>query len=131
MVLAIDPGRDKCGIAVVDRNLKIFYRAIVSPGKLGSYLQKLSHRYSLEGIVLGNGTFSGEVKKIIEATVNIPVHEVDESYTTLEAEERYRQEHYTGWKVFLKFLGWKPACPLDDLVAVVLAGRYFQGKNAE
>lgn len=129
IVLAIDPGRDKTGVAVVDDNLKVYDRDIVNSDEISKYLNKMLYTYKIDLIVLGDGTTSEKMKsrlyRITES--KIPVNLVDESNSTQEAEARYRSHHpLRGWKKLLRFISWKPAAAVDDYVAVILAERYLQ-----
>lgn len=129
MLLSIDPGRDKVGVAIVDNKLNIYFKEILLTAKLELYLQELIHKYNVDKVILGDGTFSGQVERIIKNLTRLPVYIVDESFTTLAAEERYRKEHYKGFKKVLNLIKWKPSCPVDDYVAVVLAERYLNREN--
>ncbi len=129
LILALDPGRDKLGVAVMDEELKVYIRKIVAVEQLESYLSGLLHKYEIDRIVLGNGTTSEAIRKrlIAKLKVSIPIQLVDESYTTIEAEKRYRKENPPrGWRKLFSFVNWKPDIPVDDYVAVILAERYFK-----
>lgn len=126
-VLAIDPGRDKCGIAILNSNCEVVYNNIVSTVEFELYLAELLNKNKIQNIILGNGTYSDEIKEKISADFKIPVILIDESYSTEKAEERYYQEHYNkGWRKLLSFIKWKPAQPLDDYVAIILAEKYIK-----
>ncbi|MDI3547043.1 MAG: hypothetical protein PWR10_695 [Halanaerobiales bacterium] len=129
MILAIDPGRDKCGLAVLDGEMTVRYQGIVSGREIEAYLKQLLNRFEIEGIVLGNGTFSEEMEERLKQNFNLPVHLIDEAYTTCEAEKRYREEHFRGLKSILRFISWKPSRPVDDYVAVILAERYLANRR--
>lgn len=129
LILALDPGRDKIGIAVVDEELKVYTREIIPEKEIISYLSTLVHKYNIKEIVLGDGTTSEGMKNKLESQFedSYPVQTIDESYTTIEAEKRYRQENpLQGLKKLFKFINWKPKVPVDDYVAVILAERYFK-----
>ncbi|QTL96903.1 Holliday junction resolvase RuvX [Iocasia frigidifontis] len=130
MLLAIDPGRDKCGIAVMTGDAAVIFQEIVATEKIESYLLELLNRYKIEEVVLGNGTFSEEVARKIEKNYDLPLMLIKEAYTTLAAEERYRQVKYSGIKrFFLSFIKWKPSFPVDDYAAVILGERYLKDKG--
>jgi RNase H-fold protein (predicted Holliday junction resolvase) len=126
MILAIDPGKDKSGLAVLDNEKSIYYRKIVASQKIEAYLKELVNRFNIEGFVLGDGTSSREIEERLQKYFNLPIYLLDEAYTTMEAEARYRQERLQGIKRILGFISWKPARPLDDYVAVILAERYLE-----
>ncbi|MTI59237.1 MAG: pre-16S rRNA-processing nuclease YqgF [Firmicutes bacterium] len=130
MLLAIDPGRDKCGIAVMTGDAAVLFQEIVATEKIESYLLELLNRYKIEEVVLGNGTFSEEIARKIEKNYDLPLMLIKEAYTTLAAEERYRQVHYSSIKrFFLSFIKWKPSYPVDDYAAVILGERYLKDKE--
>jgi len=125
-VLAIDPGKDKCGLAVVDFSIQVLCKKIVDREELQAYISRLINIYSIREIIIGDGTFSSEVLEDIKEVTHIPVETVDEAYTTVEAEKRYWQEKGGLWRKIFPFITWKPARPLDDYVAVILAERHLQ-----
>ncbi|MFP4662429.1 MAG: resolvase [Halanaerobiales bacterium] len=129
VVMAIDPGRDKSGLALVDNNYEVLYKNIVRTTDFKSYLEKLSNNYSIGVIILGNGTCSDKIKLLIEDFTEIPVRTVDEAYTTVEAEERYCAEQKSGWQRWFPFIRWKPSVPVDDYAAVILAERFIKSKK--
>lgn len=128
-LLGIDPGRSKCGLAVLDMKKNLLYKNIVNTALISSYLLDLDNKYNISDIVLGDGTFAAEIKQKIKKVFNYPIYFVDEAYTTIQAEERYRAENYRGWKRCLGFIKWKPSCPVDDYVAVILVERYLNKKG--
>lgn len=130
-ILAIDPGKDKCGLAIVNYSLLVLSKKIVDRIELQSYLSQLINIYDIREIIIGDGTFYNEVLKEIKGITDIPVKIVDEAYTTLEAEKRYWQEKGGLWKKLHFFIHWKPGRPLDDYVAVILVERYLQNGQVD
>jgi len=127
LLLSIDPGNDKCGMAILNYELKVLAKAIIETVKIKSYLQEVFNNYSIKDIVIGNGTYSSKLNDILKEISEIPVSIVDEAYTTVEAEERYLAKHKKTWQNWLSFIKWKPSAAVDDYVAVILAER-FMGK---
>jgi RNase H-fold protein (predicted Holliday junction resolvase) len=123
-ILAVDPGRDKSGIAVLSMDSKVLHKDIIKSSDIKSYLLRLINIYNIRNIIMGDGTFSGKIIEEIRSTLDIPIVMVDETYTTMEAEKRYYEEQ-GGWKRFFPFIHWKPARPLDDYVAVVLGEKFL------
>lgn len=108
----------------------VLFQEIVATEKIELYLLELLNRYKIEEVVLGNGTFSEEVARKIEKNYDLPLMLIKEAYTTLAAEERYRQVNYSGIKrFFLSFIKWKPSFPVDDYAAVILGERYLKDKG--
>lgn len=130
MLLAIDPGRSKCGIAIMTDDAVVLLQEIVAAEEIESYLAELLNKYKIEEVVLGDGTSSERIAGKIEENYDMPLMIIEEAYTTLAAEERYRQEHYSAIKrFFLSFIKWKPSFPVDDYAAVILGERYLKDKE--
>ena len=126
-ILGLDPGRDKCGVAVIVRQ-QIAYHQIIDSQRAISIIEQLTRQYNLNLIVMGNGTTSKDWRKLIEsALTEVSVVTVNEQNSTLEARDRY-------WKMYpprgLQRLipqGLRvPPRPVDDIVAILLIERYLQ-----
>lgn len=131
-VAAVDPGREKCGVAVVDENGCALEQAVVATVRLADELALRVKRYRPEQIVLGNGTTSRAAEEKIRAAFpDLPVKIVDEYRTTDDAKIAYWKAHPpTGWRRFLPTSMQVPPVPVDDFVAVILAQRYLRiGSN--
>lgn len=126
-VLAIDPGRSKCGIAVVAHGTlpEVLYRAVVATDELCQVLSDLAGRFDPEVLVVGNGTTASVAARVAEAT-GIPVEIVDERFTSIEARKRYFAEHPPrGLRRLIPVSLQTPPQPIDDYVATILAERYL------
>jgi len=131
LILAIDPGRDKIGVAVLDYDGSIHEKEIIKSSELYSYFKLLYNNYNIDNLVLGNGTGRENVFELLsEFKHKLSITEIDESYTTVEAEERYFKEEELSIliKFLRKFLKWKPERAVDDYVAVILAERFLEKK---
>ncbi len=126
IILAIDPGKDKCGYAVVNKEKKVYEKGVILTSNLKTYLNKSLNKYSISQFVLGDGTNSDLIKNILLNNFSLPISMVNEDYTTLEAEKRYRQENSKGLKKIFSFITWRPSEPVDDFVAVLLAERFLE-----
>ena len=126
LLLSIDPGKDKCGMAILNYQLSVLSKGIIKTTKIKSYLQEVLNNYNIRDIVIGNGTYSLKVKQIVRELSDIPISFVDEAYTTVEAEKRYLAEHKNSWQRWIPFISWKPSTAVDDYVAVILAERYIK-----
>lgn len=130
LVLAIDPGRDKCGVALVMRERqgeKILWQRVVSVGQMGEVIEELSQRWSFSQVVLGDSTASTQWRaKIKEWLPEVEISLVDESHSTYEARALYWQAHPPhGWRRLLPLSLQEPPEPIDDFAAVILARRFF------
>ncbi|MDF2566186.1 MAG: Holliday junction resolvase YqgF [Massilibacillus sp.] len=127
-IIAIDPGREKCGIAVVEKN-GVLYQKVIGTLELITVVKKLSEQYQVSTIVMGNGTSSDKAKKKLEealAESKIDLQLIDEYRTTDAAKIRYWQTNPPrGLKRLIPTSMQVPPVPVDDYVAVILAERYF------
>ncbi|WP_408956655.1 resolvase [Natroniella sp. ANB-PHB2] len=125
MIIAIDPGRYKCGVAVVDSELSVEYQGVISTVDIGKQIRKLKDDYQIEQVVLGDGTASEVVQKEIDGLIEYSL--VDETNSTLEARDLYWAKNPPlGWRKFLPLSLQTPPEPVDGYVAIILATRYFK-----
>ena len=130
-VLAIDPGRAKCGVAVVDEQLAVLHRAVVPTHGLTASLSDLCARFEPAEIVLGDGTGSAAIQQsVLSLSLPCPVHIVEECHTSEAARARYVAEvPARGLRKLLPRSLRTPETPYDDFVAVILAERRWQAKR--
>ena len=125
-VLAIDPGRDKCGIAVLSPQGDVLLHEIVPTGALETRVSELAAEYAPR-IIMGDGTTSAAAKARIEALVGA-VTLVDEYRTTEEGRRLYWAENPpSGWRRLMPRGLLTPTVPVDDFAAVALARRFLAG----
>jgi len=132
IVLAIDPGTRKCGIAVVRREgTEVLHREIVTPERLAESVRLLTERYRVETVLLGNATNSAPLRRSLQEALpeSLSLLSVPEAYTTQRAKVRYLQENPPrSFFARLLPLGLRtPDRPFDDYVAILLAEDYFSG----
>ena len=88
-VLAIDPGKYKCGLVLADIfKRKVMEALVVESTLLVNYVFELQKQYSELDVLIGNGTTSDSFIKQF-SFLNKKVFIVDEKNTTLRARERY------------------------------------------
>ena len=125
-VLAIDPGRDKCGIAVLSPQGDVLLHEILPTGALETRVSELAAEYAPR-IIMGDGTTSAAAKARIEAQAGA-VTLVDEYRTTEEGRRLYWAENPPrGWRRLVPRGLLTPAVPVDDFAAVALARRFLAG----
>ena len=62
-VVAIDPGKSKCGLVLAEISEKKVYKAIIVKSELlENYLRNLIIAEDIEQIIIGNGTTSREIR---------------------------------------------------------------------
>ena len=131
VVAAIDPGREKCGVAIVDGEGRVLEQDVVVTARLADELTVRVKKYQPECILLGNGTTSRTAEETVRAAFpNIPVEIVNEYRTTDDARIEYWKAHPpTGWRRFFPTGMQVPPVPVDDFVAVILAQRYLTNRH--
>lgn len=127
-ILAIDPGRDKCGFAAMQGDGAVLEQKVIHTAELAAVVQAAVCAYCPTALIIGNGTTSKAAQKIIKQTVpDLRLIVVDEYRTTDDAKKRYWLVHPpSGWRRFLPVTMQVPPVPVDDFVAVILAERYIR-----
>ena len=124
-VLAIDPGREKCGVAVLATDGRILMQEVVVTAELDAVVGALTAAYT-PIVIMGNGTTSAVAKARVE-TLGYEVILVDEYRTTDAAKRAYWEAHPPrGWRRLVPRGMLVPPVPVDDFVAVILAQRFLQ-----
>ena len=130
MILGFDPGRDKCGLAVMDRDRKIYTHAVIGSEKAIEAIQSLCQQYKIDQIVIGNQTTSKSwLNQLTQAFISspIPITPIDERNSTLQARDRYWQIYPPQGLTRLSPQGMRvPPRPVDDIVAIILIERFLQ-----
>ena len=127
VVLAIDPGRCKCGVAVVAKAdvPQVLHRAVVETDCISEVICSLCSRYGIDKILLGDGTTSGNISGLAEQC-GLEVKIIDEKLSTVEARKKYFQQNPPrGLRRLIPVSLQTPSVAYDDYVAVILAERYF------
>jgi hypothetical protein len=133
LILAMDPGKDKCGIAIAaweDGGCRLLHRRIVPAGDVERTLPALVKEFKIEELVLGDATTSrawfGRLEPLLP---EVKISLVREAGSTLEARGHYWRAHPPrGWRRMLPLSLQMPPEPIDDFAAVVLAERFFGEK---
>jgi RNase H-fold protein (predicted Holliday junction resolvase) len=118
-VLAVDPGKDKVGLAVVSSARGLLMRAI----------EQRKTFADVDTIVVGDRTASHEVVESLRDITRLPIVTVDEHRSSMEGRELYLRENPGRGLCRWLPIGLRvPDRPYDDYVAQVLASRYFRSK---
>ena len=128
MILGFDPGRDKCGLAVMGKERQLLEHQVVVSQDAIATIQQLFQQYVIETIVMGNQTTAKSWKQKLSSdlSVSVPIILVDERYSTLEARDRYWQMYPPqGLKRLIPQGMRQPPRPIDDIVAILLIERYL------
>ncbi len=127
MILSIDPGRNKCGFAILKDDLTVVEKGIIASEDIPK-LFSLIINYSINTVILGSGTGHKEIAdKISNMNQQINIVYMPEYNSTLEAKARYFIENPPKgfWRFIPKTLQ-VPQRPIDDYAAVILAERHLK-----
>jgi len=127
--LGLDPGRDKCGIAVIGvADQKLLFHQVVASSEAIATISNLGQQFQIEKLIMGDQTTAKKWQQDLVASgwSQDRIIMVDERYSSLEARDRY-------WKMYppkgLQRLipqGMRqPPRPVDDIVAIILIERYL------
>lgn len=127
MIIGFDPGRDKCGIAIVDDQNKIIFAEVVDSSLAIATINNQILKQSPKLLVMGNKTTSKQWKEKLEANLTpaLPIMLIDEHNSTVEARKRYWDIYPAKGLTRLIPKDWRsPPRPIDDIVAIILIERY-------
>ena len=130
IVIAIDPGKDKCGIILSDISIGyILDGKVVKTDSVINLLRFWESRYLIEFIIMGNGTSYKFWKSKLEENGFVPIKIVDEKGTTFKARERFLDLFPPGFLLRLIPRGLLlPPENLDAIAALILLENYFDKK---
>jgi len=140
IIVAVDPGREKCGLAVVTSDLELLLKEIVSRDEAVHRVLELAQKHGADKLVLGDRTgsreFADEIRKakmVWSTAIDKQQHPrpeiifIDEHMSSMEGRRRYLLDHpLPGLGKLIPVSLRTPGEPFDDYVAVVLAERFFQ-----
>jgi RNase H-fold protein (predicted Holliday junction resolvase) len=132
-LLAIDPGRAKCGLAVMfgPEAPHCLERAVVETERLTLAVADILRRHpTIQKIIIGGGTNSATLRRALENMFShLPLETVDEYNTSARARLRFVSENPApGWRRLLPPGLRSPEVPYDDYAAILLAEDYFSKK---
>lgn len=140
-VLAIDPGREKCGLAVVSDE-DVLHRGVVSRDEVVRVALALAAAHSVDRIIVGGGTGGTALVEELRAAGGssesgmgetvpggraFPIEVVDEAHSTRRARARFFEENPPrGIRRLIPRGLLTPDRPYDDCVALALAEDYLR-----
>lgn len=133
LLISIDPGRAKCGVAVVSgpAEANCRHKVVVDTLRLTVEVGNILRTHpGVDRIIIGDGTGSGPLRRALaNAFADIPIETVDEHRSSERARRRYLQENIPyGWRRLIPPSLRSPDRPYDDYVALILAEDYFRNK---
>lgn len=129
-VLAVDPGRDKTGVAILTKTSRLVMMDIVPTDSIRDNIALLLKTYpTVSYLVCGNGTnhkaIGITVQELAESQVKTFAF-VNEKHTTEEARRRYFEVHPPrGWKRLVPKGMLYPPVPVDDITAWIIGERWL------
>ncbi|MEW6709359.1 MAG: resolvase [Candidatus Riflebacteria bacterium] len=128
-ILAIDPGSDKVGFAVVNYDLTHGEMGVVYLSELHRVFNRLCENADNrpQAVIIGNGTAAPVVCKLYNSLeLEPPVRFAEEKNTTYKARARYFADHPpTGfWRLVPLGLQMPPR-PVDDYAALLIGEKYL------
>lgn len=126
-ILGLDPGRDKCGVAVMQDNNQVLFHQVVNSDRAIATIKQLAQKYAIDLIVMGDGTTSKSWQKQLESNLSsVSVTTVNEANSSLEAQDRYWIMYPPqGFQRIIPQGLRVPPRPVDDIVAMILIERYL------
>lgn len=126
-ILAIDPGREKTGIAIL-KNSDVLEHKIINSEELVQIIKSLLEKYIIKTIVMGNGTSSKKKYDLLKREfIDRDIVLINEYRTTDEARKLYFQENPPkGWKKLIPLGMQVPSVPVDDYAAIVIGRKYLK-----
>ncbi len=123
-LLAIDPGRQKCGLAVVNEKAQVLTKEVIPVERLKEKVEALEEEFGLNKIIVGDRTNSSHIRQCL-VSFKKPIMIVNEDKSTLEGRYRYLKENTRGLARIIPIGLRIPREPFDDYVAVILAERFL------
>lgn len=132
-IVGIDPGTDKCGMALLDYHGNFVQRVVVSTDEWTQILTQWAQNYNIKVLVLGDRTGAAKFRRQLESMLlhvvyltGAQITMVDEHLSSVQGRRLYLLDHRRGWQRFIPLGLRYPAEPYDDYVAEVLARRYLK-----
>ena len=128
-VIAIDPGKSKCGLVLAEISEKKVYKAIILKSELlENYLRNLITAEDIEQIIIGNGTTSREIREKLHFFKK-EIITFEEKNTTFRAKARYFELFpIRGLKLFMPREVFILNKNLDAISALIILEDYCKMK---
>jgi hypothetical protein len=128
-VIAIDPGTEKCGLAVVRPDRSVAARAIVPSHRVTARVMEWAARLQPQALLVGAGTGALAVRQALLSS-GLDAASAPEKNTTIRARALYFREHPPrGWRRLVPLSLQVPPAPVDDYAAVLIARDYLDARQ--
>ena len=129
VILSIDPGKEKVGVAVLSSQGEVWFRKILTEEEVEEEIQILKKQYGYSQIVVGDSTGKEKILEILRK-MGLAFALVDERNSSEEARKLYFRAHPPrGWERLFPFFLYP--MPFDDWQAVVIGRRYLDQKRVK
>lgn len=126
-IAALDPGRDKCGFAVLAEDGEVLCQRVIATQNLMTEIKTAKATYGFSRLLIGNGTTSKNAQGKLAGLTDLQVIVRDEYRTTeLAKKEYWKANPPKGWRRLLPVTMQVPPVPVDDFVAVILGRRFLE-----
>lgn len=129
VILGFDPGRRKCGLAVIGVDRALRYHQVIEAELAINTIQALRQQFPISLLVMGDQTTAKDWKQKLSHDLADPLRiiMVDERHSSLEARDRYWQMYPAKGLVSLIPQSFRTISrPIDDIVAILLVERYLE-----
>jgi hypothetical protein len=129
-IIAVDPGTEKFGVAVLDYSGNVIAKSVINKVKFPEAIGDLILRNKPKILVTGDGTGSDWVFGVLSSLRTGEVMRVEEHKTTLDARElAWKENPPAGIYKILPKIFWPVPPDLDSWAAVVIARRALEEKG--
>jgi len=132
VIIGVDPGRSKCGLAVVYADGSRKSLAVVPTPEIADRIDAEVRASDVRAICIGHATGSDSIVALCASRwPDIPRRVVDETNTTLEARRLYYIDHPPRglWRLIPRGL-LVPDEPLDAYAALLIVSRSEGGNDS-
>lgn len=126
-ILALDPGKQKFGYAVLDQEKKVLAQGIAEVEKVEAVCAALTTRFTPQVVVIGDRTGSRDFYALLQKIFagKLKLATINEDASSYEGRRRYLLANRKGWRRLFPLGLQSPSRPYDDFVAVILGERYL------
>lgn len=129
-IIAVDPGTEKFGVAVLDFSGKVITKSVIFKMKFQEIIGDLILRHKPKILVTGDGTGSDWTFGVLSSLRTGEVIRISERRTTLDARElAWKENPPAGIFKILPKIFWPTPPDLDSWAAVVIARRVLEEKG--
>ena len=130
VLLGIDPGKDKCGLAAVGEDGTVRQMMVVPAAEIVSVIQRWVEEAPVLALVVGDRSTGKVLAQRLEV-LDVPLYLVPEHESTLRGCRLYFQDHPPqGLMRFVPLSFQVPPRPIDDYAALVIVQDWLRVQNS-